>query len=184
MKFSLRHADKFVGFFFIIALVFLTSALMVLGVNQRWFVRDVFYRTEFSTAAGLSRNMQIRLSGFEIGKVHSFTLTEQNRVDVRLIVYEEFQDRIHPGSIVDLKSNPLGLGSELVFYPGADKSEILAAESLIPSRNSDAGRALIEAKAVQLPSETDTVSVLLAQAEPLMVNVNSAVLGLNKALPA
>lgn len=182
MKFTLRHADKFVGVFFIIAAVFISTALIVLGSNQRWFSRDVIYYTELTSAAGLSRNMQITLSGFAIGKVQEFTLTAPYEVQVTLLMYEEFTSRIKYGSVVELKSNPLGLSSELVLYPGRDTGDPLPSGSSIPSIGSPEGQELVNAKLVALPPVSDPIALLLAQAGPLLTNVNALVLNLNKSI--
>ena len=57
MKFGFRHADKFVGLFVLVAVVFLTGAVVVTSINKRWFARDYEYFTRFFSADGLSVGM-------------------------------------------------------------------------------------------------------------------------------
>src|SRR5690606_2618437 len=80
------------------------------------------------------------------------------------------------------KSNPLGLSSELVLYPGRDTGDPLPSGSSIPSIGSPEGQELVNAKLVALPPVSDPIALLLAQAGPLLTNVNALVLNLNKSI--
>lgn len=182
MKFRLRHADKFVGLFFVISLAFVITALIVVGSNQRWFAREYRYHTRFNSAVGLARNLPVRLSGFEIGKVVQYELNEQNQVDVVFVVYDTYHDRIHPGSVVELKSNPLGLSGELALYPGVDSESLLEEESFIPRIGSPQGRDLVQSGRVVLPESTDPIAAILNNVEPLLQDLQTTVALVNSTL--
>ncbi|GAB6089641.1 MlaD family protein [Spirochaeta dissipatitropha] len=182
MKFRLRHADKFVGVFFIIATAFIITALIIVGGNQRWFSRDYTFYTQFPTAAGISRNLSVQLSGFEIGKVIDYQLNDDNMVDVTFVIYDTYYDRVHPGSVVELKSNPLGIGGGLAFYPGINREQILEDFSFIPRINSPEGRQLVESGQVVLLGDIDPIAAILDQVEPILTGVQETVQTLNRTL--
>ncbi|AFG38081.1 MlaD family protein [Spirochaeta africana] len=182
MRFRLRHADKFVGLFFLVSLVFIITALIVIGSNQRWFASEYEYHTRFLSAVGLSRNLPVRLSGFEIGKVIRYELNQDNQVDVTFVVYDTYRDRIHPGSVVELKSNPLGLSGELALYPGVQRDRILDEGSFIPRVNSPEGRDLVLSKQVVLPASTDPIAAILDNVEPLLRDLQTTVSSVNRTL--
>ena len=68
MKFGFRHADKFVGLFVLIAMIFITASVVVTGVNKRWFARDYEFFSRFNTASGLSVGMPVKLRGLKSEK--------------------------------------------------------------------------------------------------------------------
>jgi phospholipid/cholesterol/gamma-HCH transport system substrate-binding protein len=74
MKFSIRFADQVVGALVLLALAILIVVIFMLGINQRWFIRDPLYKTYFSSVSGLSRNMAVQYMGFTIGNVKNFGL--------------------------------------------------------------------------------------------------------------
>jgi len=53
VKFHIRFADQIVGFFIILTVASLLFITVMLGRSQRWFARDLAFRTEFPSAAGL-----------------------------------------------------------------------------------------------------------------------------------
>src|SRR4030042_4526304 len=99
MRFVIKHADKIVGLFVLIALVGLAGVVIFLGANQRWFSRNVNYYTIFESAKGLTRGMPITVKGFEIGKLSSFELNEENRVVAHYYIYYEYHSKIHEHSL-------------------------------------------------------------------------------------
>ncbi len=182
MKFKFRHADKFVGLFFIVSMVFVFTSLIIVGSNQRWFSSDVTYRSRFPTADGLSRNMSIRLSGFEIGKVVSFELNQNNEVDMIFVVYEEYTDRIHPGSVLEMKSNPLGLSSGMALYPGKKREYLLTEGSFIPRISSFEGQRLVRNGLVDMPGGSDPIGAVMESVEPLINDVQTTIRLVNNTL--
>ena len=100
MKFGFRHADKFVGLFILVAVVFISSSLVVNhSINRRWFAQDYEYYTRFFSASGLSVGMPLKLRGFEIGKIKRITLNDQNKVDVTLIIYDTYIEKVTVDSV-------------------------------------------------------------------------------------
>lgn len=181
MKFRIRYADQVVGVFVILAFVALASLLVAVGSKQRWFARDYRYESRFASGSGLSVGTAIILKGFQIGRIESITLTEANEASVVFVVYDTFVDRVREHSLLEYVTSPIGLGSQLLFHSG--KSEIRAPErSFIPSYDTPEGRRLAEAGLVDRPPKDDTITRLLSNVNPLVENVNAAVVQLERTI--
>ncbi|MDC7241805.1 MAG: MlaD family protein, partial [Spirochaetales bacterium] len=178
MKFGFRHADKFVGLFILVAVVFLSSALVVTSINRRWFARDYEYFTRFVSADGLSVGMALKLKGFEIGKIKKITLNNDNKVDVTLVIYDTFIDKVTEGSVLELASNPLGLGGGLNFYPGIESKNTMVEFSYIPSNQSKEGKALIISEKIDKPDREDAVNAILDNINPILIGLDNLITSL------
>ena len=175
MKFGFRHADKFVGLFILVAVVFLSSALVVTSINRRWFARDYEYFSRFFSANGLSVGMPLKLRGFEIGKIKSYTLNSDNKVDVTLVIYDTYIDKVTEGSVLELASNPLGLGGGLNFYPGIESKDLLEEFSYIPSNQSKEGRSLLSSDKVDKPGGEDAINAIMENINPILLGVDNMI---------
>ncbi len=171
----LRHSDKVVGVFVLAGTLLLLAALIFVGVNKRWFQSDLAYRSHFNTAEGLSPGLALELRGFAIGRVRNLTLNDENQVEVNFSIYNEYADRIVPGSVIELAVQPLGFGSSLVFYPGKDGGSPLPEGSVILSSDLPLGRKLLSEGKVDRPKGRDEVSSLLALLPPLVVQVETVI---------
>jgi phospholipid/cholesterol/gamma-HCH transport system substrate-binding protein len=178
MKFGFRHADKFVGLFILVAVVFISSSLIVTSINRRWFARDYEYYSRFFSATGLSVGMPLKLRGFEIGKIKRITLNDQNKVDVTLIIYDTYIDKVTKDSVLELASNPLGLGGGLNFYPGLAYEELLEEFSYIPSNQSREGKELLTSGKADIPGGEDAISAIMENINPILSGVDNMILSM------
>jgi phospholipid/cholesterol/gamma-HCH transport system substrate-binding protein len=106
MRFRIRFADKIVGIFILLAILGVAAALILLGLNQRWFARNYAYWSRFASAEGLSAGMPIKLKGFEIGRVDEIRLGRDNLVEMEFHVYDTYHDKVMPGSVLEKASSP------------------------------------------------------------------------------
>lgn len=174
MKFKIRYADQIVGTLTIVAIISLVAVIFMLGGKQRWFARDAEYVTTFDTAAGVGVGLTLQYKGFVIGKVKSVKLNKEDKVDVKFTVYDEYRERAKVGSVVELIVNPIGIGAnQFLFHPGNGK-DLIAAGSVIPRIDSPEGRTLIASGLVTPQKRDDTISTLVAQINPTLTNINSA----------
>ena len=181
MKFSIRFADQVVGTLVILALAILVFVIFMLGRSQRWFTRDLEYKTYFNSASGLSNNMAIQYKGFTIGHVKNFFLTENDTVEVTLSIFEEHAQRVKEGSLVEVSVSPIGLGNSFIFYPG--KGSQLIPEGLeIPEKNSDKAKLIIARGEVELPESSDGISSILSQVPSILSEVDALLKTINIAL--
>jgi len=177
MKFGFRHADKFVGLFVLIATLFVAASVVVTGVNKRWFARDYEYVTRFNSAEGLSVGMEVKLRGFEIGKVEKITLNDRNQVDMTLVIYDTYIHKAVAGSVIEFAANPLG-GGKLNFYPGTSSEEMIPEFSFIPSNQTEQGKKMIAAGLVDRPKGEDPISAIMGNIEPILTDVDQLILTL------
>jgi len=180
MKFKFRHADKIVGLFALLAILFICFMLLMVGKNKRWFEEDIRYRTQFLTADSLSVGMGIKLLGFKIGEIKKITLTDDNLVDAEFIIYNNYLQKITPQSVLELNNSPLGGGLNL--YPGILSGDPPEPYSYIPSTQFPEGQRLVDEQLVSVPEQTDIVSELMKQVPTLLRDVDKTVVTVNDLL--
>ena len=173
MKFKIRYADQIIGFSIIIAIASIAFVIMMMGGTHRWFARNIYFTTEFSSAAGLSQNMPVLYRGFTIGNVQSFSLTENDMVAVNFFIYEEYRDRVRPGSMVELMVSPIGLGNQFLFHPGIG-SGLVPEGGFIPDTNSQEARDLVRQGLANDPWHDDSISLLLNRASSVLAALDDA----------
>ncbi|MDR3191492.1 MAG: MlaD family protein [Treponema sp.] len=172
MRLTIRFADQIVGLFVIIALGALVFVIFMLGSNQRWFAKDYNFVSYFDSAAGLSNNMAVQYKGFTIGRVKSFDLTGDDRVEVHFYIFDTYISRVRSGSLVEMVVGPIPvLGNQFLFHPGRGE-ETLAEGGLIPNVNSPEGRELQKSGLAAIPLRDDSISLILGRAGSLLENVN------------
>ncbi|MDR3162100.1 MAG: MlaD family protein [Spirochaetaceae bacterium] len=174
MKFKIRFADQIVGVFIVAALISLIFVIIMLGTRQRWFAKDFFYKTYFDSAAGLGDTMVVQYKGFPIGRVRSVTLTNDDQVEVTFSIYDQYQNRVREGSLVELIVSPIGLGNQFVFHPGRGE-DILEEGTLVPVVNSPQGRNFVRLGLANIPPRDDRINQLMAQVDRTLENLNTQI---------
>ncbi|MFA7567480.1 MAG: MlaD family protein [Alkalispirochaeta sp.] len=182
MRFRIKYAQQIVGIFVLVAAVALALVVVFMGANQRWFARNYAYYSVFPSADGISKGMAIKYKGFEIGRVTELELTDDDQVRVDFFVQDTFHEKVVPYSVLQLQTNPLGLGGGMVFHVGKGTGPSLDEGSLIPSLNSAAGQAIVAAGDVTLPAGGDSIGNIIAQVEPVLRNVNTLLVSVDRTL--
>ena len=180
MKFKIRFAEQIVGVFIVLSLASLIFVIIALGRSQRWFAKDVPFKTILPTAGGLSKNMAVQYKGFAIGNVKSFNLNDDDNVEVTFTINEEYADRVKQGSLVEMMISPIGLGNQFFFHSG--KGEMLEEGSLIPMVGSAQARELIRQGLADEPHYDDSISVLMSKALAVLDDLNLTLSQVNEAL--
>lgn len=181
MKFRIRHAERIVGAFVLVAAVALCGGIILIGANQRWFSRDYRFKTRFLSAAGVAPGTAIFMKGFQIGKIQRIELNADNEVDAEFVLYDTYYTKAKQDSILELVTSPIGLGTQLLFHPGKG-GEKLEEGSFVPLASSEEGKALIEDGLVEIPPKDDTITRLLAGINPLIENLDKTVVTVNRTL--
>jgi phospholipid/cholesterol/gamma-HCH transport system substrate-binding protein len=171
MKFTVRFADQIVGILIIIGLAALIFVVFMLGSNQRWFSRDYEFKSYFTSASGLNKNMNVLYKGFTIGHVKSFDLADDDRVEVIFTIFDTYISRVRYGSVVEIIQNPIGLGSQFLFYSG--EGEQVEEGELIPAINSPEGKHLQALGLAHIPDQDDTISIIVNRANSLLDVLNT-----------
>jgi phospholipid/cholesterol/gamma-HCH transport system substrate-binding protein len=179
MKFSMRFADQIVGALIVAALGALVFVVFMLGSSQRWFSRDYVFKTYFGSAAGLSKNMNVLYKGFTIGKVKSFDLADDDRVEVEFTVFDTYISRVRRGAMVEVLQNPIGLGSQFLFYPGLGAQ--VAEGEIIPAIHSPEGKDLLALGMTLVPEHDDTISLIVNRVNGVLDTLDGVLTQLDEA---
>ncbi|HET7839571.1 MAG TPA: MlaD family protein [Rectinemataceae bacterium] len=181
MRFRIRHADRIVGLFVLLAAAGLVAGIILLGVNQRWFAKNYAYTTRFNSGAGVPPGTAIFMKGFQVGKIQRLKLTDDNMVDADFVIFDTYYRKATQNSVLELVTSPIGLGTQLLFHPGKSAAQ-LPEGSFVPLADSEQGRALIEEELVDIPPKDDTITRLLASVNPLLENLGKTVVTVNRTL--
>ncbi|GHV94798.1 hypothetical protein AGMMS50293_11180 [Spirochaetia bacterium] len=181
MKLTIRFADQIVGGLIILALGILIFVIFMLGSSQRWFSKDYRFKTYFSSASGLSRNMPIQYKGFTIGHIKSFDISEDDRVEVHFTIFDTYIDRVREGSLVEVLVSPIGLGNQFMFYPGIG-TELVKEGEIIPAVNSSEGKRLLATGLAVRPERDDSINNIMNQAGTLLASLNDTILDIQESI--
>jgi len=181
MKFRVRHAERVVGAFVLLAALALCAGIVLMGANQRWFSRSHRFSTRFGSASGASPGTAILMKGFQVGKVERITLNAENEVDATFLIFDDYRSKARQDSILELVTSPIGLGTQLLFHPGKSES-LLKDGSFVPLATSEEAQILIEQGLVEIPTKDDTITRLLADVGPLVESVQKTMVTVNRTL--
>jgi phospholipid/cholesterol/gamma-HCH transport system substrate-binding protein len=182
MEFPIRFADQIVGVFIILAIAILIFVILMLGKSQRWFAKDHQYKAVFDSAAGLSPNMAVQYKGFTIGHVKKISLNENDRVDVDFTIFDDHNDRVKEGSLVEVQVGPISvLGSQFLFHPGRGTKQYSDKEE-IPVVNTQEAKRLIEAGLTNIPESSDSIGNILNQVTTVLGTLDGTLSDLKKAI--
>ena len=164
MKFKIKFADQIVGVLSIIAIAAIIFIIFLIGTKQNWFVTKHQFYTIVPSGSGVSEGMSVQYKGFGIGKVKSISLDDNDMVEVRFYILDDYIDRVKEYSIIELSVSPIGLGSSITFYPGTGTS-IIEDNSFIPEKSSRAAMDLIKDKKVFAGQSSDSITSILSSVE-------------------
>ncbi|MDX2130100.1 MAG: MlaD family protein [Chloroherpetonaceae bacterium] len=159
MKLKFKYTDRFVGGFVLGALVIVVVAITFLAFNRKFFVPKYVFKTKFADANGLSSSTPIFFKGYEIGKIRSFRLSDENFIEAELEVYEQFRNKILQFSALNKNSNPITGITSIEFLQGINSLEIVPEGGFIPSLGTLEGDRLEAQKKVIVAG--DVVSSIL-----------------------
>jgi phospholipid/cholesterol/gamma-HCH transport system substrate-binding protein len=108
MHFRIKHIDRYVGIFVIVALAVIIVTLVFMGRGQKWFEKRYHYTVAFGKVQGLKPGTEVTISGMEVGTVQSLRLNRQNKVEVTLEVLETYRDYIRKDSQATIASGLIG----------------------------------------------------------------------------
>ncbi|MBN1948503.1 MAG: MCE family protein [Candidatus Cloacimonetes bacterium] len=169
MKFKFRHTDKIVGIFFFGALIILLGGIVLVALSQKMLVKKYSFQTRFQDAGGISQTTNLYFKGFEIGRIKKFRLNQDNLIDVELVVYEDYREKIIAQSAINKSSNPITGRGSLEFLQGPPGGELLPEDSYIPSLDMPEGKQLLlENKIVR---SGDVISSILKNIDDILSNL-------------
>ncbi len=133
MHFRIKHFDRYVGIFVILALALIMVTVVFIGRGQKWFEKRYHYTVVFNKVQGLKPGTGVTISGMEVGSVKSLRLNPQSKVDVTLEVLESYRDYIRKDSQATISSALLG-GKTVEVTVGSPGEPILLEGATITSQ--------------------------------------------------
>lgn len=120
-----RHLEKKIGAFAAVALIGIVIVVLMVGIEKDLFTPKYTLRFTVEKGTGFSRGMQVKLSGFKIGRVKTITLNEQAMVDVYIEIDKQYQKWIRKDSAVRLVKEGLIGDFVLEVSVGSPKEPLL-----------------------------------------------------------
>jgi len=167
MKFKIKFADQIVGTLSIIAIAAIIFIVFLIGSKQNWFVKKHQFYTIVKSGSGVSEGMSIQYKGFGIGKVKTIKLDDDDMVEVRFYILDDYIDRVKENSIIELSVSPIGLGSSMTFYPGKG-DKIIEDDSFIPEKASREAMELLKDRKVEFTGSTDSITTMLGEVDMIL----------------
>lgn len=151
-KFKMRHFEKIVSIFVILAIFFLTTMIIFLTKQKKVFATKLSYYTIIDSAQKISIGQEIILKGpnVPIGKIENFSITQDNRVRVDFFIYKEFQPKVRLDSVIIFTPPMLGIlgGLTIEVTTGDSYYPIIPTDNLIPSNRMNEGLFLLTLKGI------------------------------------
>ena len=171
MAYRFKHLEKVVGVFLTLVILIIVVVVIFIGRERRWFEQQYEFTTEFWSGEGLKPGIVVTIKGIQIGEVKSVFLNEDNWIEVRFAVYEEYAERIRKDSVAKLNS-PL-IGSKVMeIIPGGEHQLPLENGSYIWSQDTEIGADILEERAKE--ERPDQLTRILGNVERLTYNLSDA----------
>ena len=120
-----KHLEKKIGVFAVIALAGLLLVVLLIGVEKDYFTKKYTLRFTVEKGTGFNRGMQVKLSGFKIGRISAITLNERAMVDIYLQIDKKYQKWIRRDSVAKMVKEGL-IGDFIIEVSvGSPKAEVL-----------------------------------------------------------
>jgi phospholipid/cholesterol/gamma-HCH transport system substrate-binding protein len=171
MAYRFKHLEKVVGVFLTLVILIIVVVVIFIGRERKWFEQQYEFITEFWSGEGLKPGIVVAIKGIQIGEVKSVFLNEDNWIEVRFSVYEEYAKRIRKDSVAKLRS-PL-IGSKVMeIIPGGEQQLPLENGSYIWSEDTDMGAEILKERAKE--ERPDQLTRILGNVERLTYNLSDA----------
>ncbi|UCB45333.1 MAG: MCE family protein [Spirochaetota bacterium] len=171
MAYRFKHLEKVVGVFLTLVILIIVVVVIFIGRERRWFEQQYEFTTEFWSGEGLKPGIVVTIKGIQIGEVKSVFLNEDNWIEVRFAVYEEYAERIRKDSVAKLNS-PL-IGSKVMeIIPGGVHQLPLENGSYIWSQDTEIGADILKERAKE--ERPDQLTRILGNVERLTYNLSDA----------
>jgi len=169
MAYRFKHIEKVVGVFLTLVILIVVALVIFIGRERRWFEQQYEFSTEFWRGEGLNPGLVVSMKGIQIGEVKTVFLNEENWIDVRFSVYEEYTERIRKDSVAKLRSPLIG-SKVLEIIPGGKDQLPLENGSYIWSEDTDEGADILILRAKE--EKPDQLTRILNNVESLTVSLS------------
>lgn len=171
MKLRLKYSGYFVSAFLITSLLIVIISIVLLGIDKRYFSTKYYYHTTLKNAVGLSNSTPVTFKGFNIGKVSDYSLNENNMVDVKVEIYEEYKNKIVVNSLIKKSINPFTGNATLEFLENLRSKKINEEDSFIASLDTPEGEKIFIEQSI-----SESGDILFS----IITNLNDILDGMNR----
>jgi phospholipid/cholesterol/gamma-HCH transport system substrate-binding protein len=156
-----------VRFFLVAVTVFFFGILIFTAARQGAFTQSIPLYFFASSAQDISIGVAVKVLGFKVGKVDNITIEPDHRIKVKLMINDEYVQRIPRGSIVRMTKEGLIGASVLDIQPGTDKSRTVAPNDVVAFERDVGLTGIAERLSGQLhPILADVKEITAALANP------------------
>lgn len=201
MKIRFNKFEKVAGMFVGLAILACAFGTVGIAVKNGWFSSKVSYVTELESADGIHDGTIVQIAGLRVGSVTAVDLQSNDRVRVKFQVLEKFRDKIRADSRVQMfrpfilaeKVLEVSVGSEdqVVVDTGGtipttastDIMDMLSGKKMgavISSFDKMADSLRIVGEAFSDPQRTASLVQMLDRLNPLVQNLNTTSVEVNK----
>ena len=124
--------ERKVGLFAFAGLGALLLVFAIVAVEQGMFASTTKFRFQTNDAGMIHEGMEVRLSGFKVGKLLGISLKEDGAVEVQFFVNNKYLLHIHRGAKVRLVEQGLLGDSVLEIVPGPKDQPGLDVNEMLP----------------------------------------------------
>ncbi len=165
---SYSFQEKLVGIFVLAAIVLLIAVLVSLLRKQNFFEDYFVLYARVHSAAGLSTETSVQISGFEVGNVSNIEITENNDILLTLSVARRYRNLIRTDSVAKISSlNATIIGKSIVeITAGAPQLDVV-----------EEGKEL-------LVIESASIDTVIAKAQATLQTVNQMITDVSELISA
>ncbi|HNQ43905.1 MAG TPA: hypothetical protein PKI59_05720 [Candidatus Cloacimonadota bacterium] len=169
MNYKIKHTRQIVTLFVTIPLAVLITALILIAIRQNLFEKRFYYFSKLENAIGISTQTPVLYKGFEIGRIHSFELTQEGLIKIEFYVLKRYQRIMVDSSVLYRTNNPVTGKTTLEYVCDPKLGNELAEGSMIPSTDFPEGRVLLRTYS---PKSSDPIAAIIENIEILTSELN------------
>ena len=133
MKIYLSYRERAAGLFMLFALAGIMAFIIGAAVQNRWLEQRVPYHTYVVRGDAVRSGSPVLLSGIEIGEIGDLEILPDNRIDVELLVREQYAPRVRRGTIAEIR-RVVGLGEKrVILVSGTESKTQLPPNAVLPA---------------------------------------------------
>jgi phospholipid/cholesterol/gamma-HCH transport system substrate-binding protein len=180
----LAALEKKVGIFIFIGAGLLLLVFAVIAIEQGMFASTTPLRFHTDDAGKLHEGMEIRLSGFKVGKVVSIVLMDDGMIEANFVIQKQYLTHIRHGAKLRLVEQGLLGDSILEVVPDGREMPALVMGEVLPFERQLGMDALAHDLVDRLKPILDSVNITANQPDGLVQHAKSVAVQVEKASEA
>jgi phospholipid/cholesterol/gamma-HCH transport system substrate-binding protein len=185
-EFPLLRFERKIWPAFIAALLILLALIVTVAWRQDFFAPTIHLVCRTNTSVGLQENMQVKVSGFRIGKVRRVELEGIDQVTFDLDIFTKYSHMVHRNSVAMLGSEGFIGQGVIVIVASPDPGPPIASGDELRFRRVDSvvdmAQGLIQ-RAQVVTDDVHNMLTLFNAPDGLIHNLSSATKELDDVLP-